>query len=685
MLEQLPPLETVFELDYDQLADRLAEIPDEVNGLLRLFDGRRSLSKVVDDSDFEDLAALGIISKLYFEGLIKEVGASATPVDKPKKPGIEEWLNTGPNPAGAEPLPAGAPPSSAGAVIMPATMPRPVIPAPPPGGEPELPIGVEEPLDVASAPPPPSVAPVSEAARPAPAAVVGPPAPAQVPATVTPTPAVPVTKPTPPPAPTPSSKVKVVEFEAKPKAPGAQRAAATAGPPVPSSQFLVDQAPGELQRARQQLIEDWARVEGEDGLESLWAPAKGWSKVEARSAQPPTGQPPEPTKPPVFGGAAVERPLLPPRATTPISTPVPMSSPTQVPQARPTDDTLPVEATEETEPVTPAHAAFEALAEKKAESPAPAEPKPEPTPKTSGAVAIGKLKAPPPKPTPTAAEATFFDDVDGKNSVPLTGETPLPPPSSSRAFLVVIGVGLVLGVVVAVIAFSGDSSAVPLSFDAGATVVLPVVSAEDLDAGQAEAVAADVVDAGESVQAPVVAQVFDAGAPTVTAPTVFDAGLKVATAPEAARVDAGVVAVVPAQAKPDAGVPAVVVAPPAGDGAEFAKLLADAKAASGSQRWGTAVRLYRQALKARADSSEARTGLGIALVLSDSGYREAIPYLRAATAAEPGNAQAWLALGMALQNLGKDADAKGPYQQFLRLQPNGAQASEVRAALKAIP
>ena len=70
MLEQLPPLETIFEIDYHQLAERLSEIPDEVNGLLRLFDGRRTLARVVDDSDFEDLAALGIISKLYFEGII---------------------------------------------------------------------------------------------------------------------------------------------------------------------------------------------------------------------------------------------------------------------------------------------------------------------------------------------------------------------------------------------------------------------------------------------------------------------------------------------------------------------------------------------------------------------------------------------------------------------------------------
>ncbi|HVE83955.1 MAG TPA: response regulator, partial [Myxococcales bacterium] len=68
MLEQLPPLETVFEIDYRQLADRLSEIPDEVTGLFRLFDGKRSLQRVVEESDFEDLAALGIISKLYFEG-----------------------------------------------------------------------------------------------------------------------------------------------------------------------------------------------------------------------------------------------------------------------------------------------------------------------------------------------------------------------------------------------------------------------------------------------------------------------------------------------------------------------------------------------------------------------------------------------------------------------------------------
>src|SRR5690606_10731458 len=93
-LEQLPPLETAFEIDYQQLADRLAEIPDEVNGLLRLFDGTRSLNRVVDDSDFEDLAALSIISKLFFEGMIREVGTGPEEVtDGLPKPNVEEWLS----------------------------------------------------------------------------------------------------------------------------------------------------------------------------------------------------------------------------------------------------------------------------------------------------------------------------------------------------------------------------------------------------------------------------------------------------------------------------------------------------------------------------------------------------------------------------------------------------------------
>src|SRR5262249_16761699 len=70
LCEQLPPLDAVLDVDTVELAERLSDLPDEVNGVLRLFDGRRSIMNVVDDCEFGDLEALGIIAKLYFEGLI---------------------------------------------------------------------------------------------------------------------------------------------------------------------------------------------------------------------------------------------------------------------------------------------------------------------------------------------------------------------------------------------------------------------------------------------------------------------------------------------------------------------------------------------------------------------------------------------------------------------------------------
>ena len=77
LLEQLPPLATIFEVDHEQLVERLNEIPDDLNGILRLFDGKRTLLDVIDDSPFEDLSTLSTITKLFFEGLL--VISSHTP------------------------------------------------------------------------------------------------------------------------------------------------------------------------------------------------------------------------------------------------------------------------------------------------------------------------------------------------------------------------------------------------------------------------------------------------------------------------------------------------------------------------------------------------------------------------------------------------------------------------------
>ncbi|MDX2053737.1 MAG: response regulator [Polyangiaceae bacterium] len=68
--EQLPPTTAVFEVAHEQLLERLNEIPDELNAILKLFDGKRSLLDVVDESPFEDLSTLQTVSKLFFEGLL---------------------------------------------------------------------------------------------------------------------------------------------------------------------------------------------------------------------------------------------------------------------------------------------------------------------------------------------------------------------------------------------------------------------------------------------------------------------------------------------------------------------------------------------------------------------------------------------------------------------------------------
>jgi CheY-like chemotaxis protein len=88
IVEQLPALDRVFEIDYPLLAERLAEIPDDVNALLRLFDGRRTLEQVIEEADYDDLAAAGVISKLFFEGIIKETVAVPVEESAPSGPAL---------------------------------------------------------------------------------------------------------------------------------------------------------------------------------------------------------------------------------------------------------------------------------------------------------------------------------------------------------------------------------------------------------------------------------------------------------------------------------------------------------------------------------------------------------------------------------------------------------------------
>jgi CheY-like chemotaxis protein len=78
LLEQVPPLDAVLEVVDTELLPRLAEIPDELNPILRAIDGTRTLGDVIDALQADDLQSLSAISKLYFEGVVQPSNRSRT-------------------------------------------------------------------------------------------------------------------------------------------------------------------------------------------------------------------------------------------------------------------------------------------------------------------------------------------------------------------------------------------------------------------------------------------------------------------------------------------------------------------------------------------------------------------------------------------------------------------------------
>ena len=647
MLEQLPPLETVFELDYTQLADRLSEIPDEVNGLLRLFDGRRPLAKVVDDSDFEDLAALGIISKLYFEGLIKELGAPPAPEEpSKKKPGIEEWLNIGPQPLGAEP---GRPPEVTPAHPMPAASEAgpigelEIIPLPSPAHTLRQHVAIE----------------VAEAEPEMPSTVLD--EPVEIPIEVEP--ATPV-----------KPAAEVFKFAPRPKGPPTAEIPMVVLPVTteaardPSSQFLIEPPKSnELQRARTHLLDKWSHLDPEGiSSSSIWAPVRAWTRPDEKLAPEP-----EPGRAPVFGGAALEKLVLPPispAASLPLAEDLVPLEPEPLPSAaRPTPLEFPV-----------ARAAPTAPAALKPPPPPPAPgPPPPPPPQLALPPYPGHGVTPPPKASPVATGVSPEEQFFGEENTPsiptqltMGDEEAVPPAPSSRFNIpIIVVLGLVLGAVSAAVLANIPPGPEPVAGAGGGSALAVLVPMVVEDAGEFE-FEREPFDASVAL----VNTTGAADAATAVSPLAFvDAGAADAGAKDAGRgevFDAGNTPALPAT---DGG---------ASGETDYERLIADAKKAISKERWGTALKAYKQALLIQPDSHEAKTGLGISMVLSDTGYREAVPLLKESVQTDANNAQAWLALGMAFQNMGRNAEAKVPYQKYLRLKPTGSMADEVRAALE---
>ncbi|WP_414639381.1 response regulator [Archangium sp.] len=638
MLEQLPPLETVFEIDYHQLADRLSEIPDEVNGLLRLFDGKRSLSRVVEDSDFDDLAALGIISKLYFEGLIRELGSvSQTPVQS-GKPGIEEWLHNAPAPSvPAEPAPEPVAPAAAPVAAKPVPEVAPVVaqPAPP----------VAPPVEPVIAPEPPAHAQ----------------APAGSDADRQP------------------QLANVVVFEARKRQPNLPETDIIAPPrSAEGSAFLVEPAPAHRAKEleRRSLLLDWSRVDVE-GIGSAgaggWGP--GWSPAPRApaSSSAPASSPSAPAEQPafargpIFGGAAMA-----PHPPSPVPPPEPATPAEEVtlgPGMKPVTPAPPVEKPVETPvekpqqlalPPYPGHGApepSEPAASKPTEQPKPVEA-PRPEPRSIPQVASKPAEEPRPRPVQTPRPAQTARKSEPKRT------------------------GLYIGLGAVAIAVAAAVGVVVFSQSGGSDRPTPVTPKPTPT---------------EQVKAPVPEnKAPEAKVPETKPPETPAQPEQPATAAQTPVPDAGT--------PPKADEQPVIAAtgtPPAEEGgkndeseqadtqtlspeAQYAELARKAKKLMVGGRYKMAALTYRKALTLMPDSAEAKAGLGISLVRSDSSYREAVKLLEDALKDQPNNAHAWLCLGMGRQMVQQDKKAIDAYKRYLLLEPKGQYANDVRAALKSL-
>ena len=94
MAQELP-LETQLGVDVARLETVLGDIPDELNGVLRHFDGVRTLRAAMDLSPVDDVATMEAVQRLVRDGILRPAS---------RAPSLEAWVSSPPSAAvAAEP------------------------------------------------------------------------------------------------------------------------------------------------------------------------------------------------------------------------------------------------------------------------------------------------------------------------------------------------------------------------------------------------------------------------------------------------------------------------------------------------------------------------------------------------------------------------------------------------------
>jgi len=90
---RLPALDAILEVDAEVLSRRLGSLPDEMNALVRLADGRRTVRDVIDDSGRPEIEAAAQLVALHADGVVRVVPPPPTAAAKgTPEPHGAEWF-----------------------------------------------------------------------------------------------------------------------------------------------------------------------------------------------------------------------------------------------------------------------------------------------------------------------------------------------------------------------------------------------------------------------------------------------------------------------------------------------------------------------------------------------------------------------------------------------------------------
>jgi CheY-like chemotaxis protein len=95
---QALPMDTQLTVDVARLEARLADLPDEINEVLRIFDGGRALRAALDLSPSDDLTTVGVVQQLIADGILR-------PASRPAS--LQHWVSA--PPPGSTPAEPAAP------------------------------------------------------------------------------------------------------------------------------------------------------------------------------------------------------------------------------------------------------------------------------------------------------------------------------------------------------------------------------------------------------------------------------------------------------------------------------------------------------------------------------------------------------------------------------------------------